>query len=130
MTNVGQSKINQRQRTVIFSFGLLLLLFIASKNPNLPIEWTGMELEKPVFSLTSTDGYPDTKEAGIVAAKEDIKLGKPKFMLFGLVTSVAAQNLNGNKVEYRLGGCVLGGPGYRFWQGYNDEIIRQGLVKG
>jgi hypothetical protein len=32
----------QRQRIMIFSFGLLMLLYAASKNPNLPSEWTGM----------------------------------------------------------------------------------------
>ena len=51
-------------------------------------------------------------------------------MLFGLIETNVDQNFNPNKVEYRLGGCVLGGPGYTFWKGYNDEIIRQGLVKG
>ena len=40
MTHIEKHK--QRQRTVIFSFGLLLLLFVASKKPNLPTEWTGM----------------------------------------------------------------------------------------
>ena len=32
----------QRQRIVIFSFGLFMLLYVVSKNPNLPSEWTGM----------------------------------------------------------------------------------------
>ena len=32
----------QRQRMVIFSFGFFMLLYAASKNPNLPSEWTGM----------------------------------------------------------------------------------------
>ena len=32
----------QRQRMVIFSFGLFMLLYVASKNPNLPNEWTGI----------------------------------------------------------------------------------------
>jgi len=32
----------QRQRMVIFSFGLFMLLYVASKNPNLPSEWTGV----------------------------------------------------------------------------------------
>ena len=51
-------------------------------------------------------------------------------MLFGLIDTNTHQNFIPNKVEYRLGGCVFGGPGYQFWQGYNAEIIRQGLVKG
>ena len=42
MNTVGQHKNRQRQRTVIFTFGLLMLLYAASKNPNLPSEWTGM----------------------------------------------------------------------------------------
>jgi hypothetical protein len=42
MTTDEQRKNKQRQRMVIFSFGLLLLIFVASKKPNLPIEWTGM----------------------------------------------------------------------------------------
>ena len=37
-----QRRNKQRQRIVIFSFGLLMLLYAASKNPNLPSEWTGM----------------------------------------------------------------------------------------
>jgi hypothetical protein len=105
-------------------------LYVASKVPNLPSEWTGMGVEKQVLSTTSTEGYPDLQEAGIQAAQKDIKSGKPKFMLFGLIETNVHQNINPNKVEYRLGGCVLGGPGYQFWKGYNDEIIRQGLVKG
>lgn len=42
MTTDEQRKNKQRQRMVIFSFGLLMLLYAASKNPNLPKEWTGM----------------------------------------------------------------------------------------
>ena len=130
MTTDGLRKNKQRQRMVIFSFGLLMLLYVASKNPNLPSEWTGMGVKKQVISLTSTEGYPYTQEAGIHAAQTDIKSGKPKFMLFGLIDNNTYQNFISNKVEYRLGGCVFGGPGYQFWQGYNAEIIRQGLVKG
>ena len=130
MTTDAHRKNKQRQRMVIFTFGLLMLLYAASENPNLPSEWTGMGVENQVMSLTSTEGYPDTQEAGIHAAQKDIKLGKPKFMLFGLIETNVDQNFNPNKVEYRLGGCVLGGPGYQFWKGYNEEIIRQGLVKG
>jgi hypothetical protein len=125
-----QRRNNQRQRMVIFSFGLFMLLYVASKDPNLPSEWTSIGVEKQVLSLASTGGYPDTQEAGIHAAQTDIKSGKPKFMLFGLIETNVDQNFNPNKVEYRLGGCVLGGPGYQFWKGYNDEIVRQGLVKG
>ena len=42
MTTDEQRRNKQRQRMVIFSFGLLMLLYAASKNPNLPSEWTGM----------------------------------------------------------------------------------------
>ena len=42
MTLGIQRRNKQRQRMVIFSFGLLMLLYAASKNPNLPSEWTGM----------------------------------------------------------------------------------------
>ena len=46
MTTDGHRKNKQRQRMVIFSFGLLmLLLYVASKNSNLPSEWTGMGVE-------------------------------------------------------------------------------------
>ena len=102
---------------------------MASKNPNLYSELADTGLEKYELSMTATDGHPDTKEDGIAAAKEDIMSGKPKFMLFGLVTSEIFSSLNSNKIDYRLGGCVLDGTGYLFWQGYNDEIIRQGLVQ-
>ena len=37
-----QRRNKQRQRMMIFSFGLLMLLYAASKNPNLPNEWTGI----------------------------------------------------------------------------------------
>ena len=130
MNTVGQRKNKQRQRMLIFSCGLFMLLYMASKNPNLPSEWKGIGVEKQILSLTSTEGYPDTQDAGIQAAQKDIKSGEPKFMLFGLIETNVDQNFNPNKVEYRLGGCVLGGPGYPFWKGYNAEIIRQGLVKG
>ena len=42
MTLDIQRRNKQRQRMVIFTFGLLMLLYAASKNPNLPSEWTGM----------------------------------------------------------------------------------------
>ena len=42
MTLDIQRRNKQRQRIVIFSFGLLMLLYVVSKNPNLPSEWTGM----------------------------------------------------------------------------------------
>lgn len=41
MTTVEQRKNKQRQRMVIFSFGLFMLLYVASKAPNMPSEWTG-----------------------------------------------------------------------------------------
>jgi len=37
-----QRKNKQRQRMVIISIGLFMLLYAASKNPNLPSEWTGI----------------------------------------------------------------------------------------
>jgi len=128
MTNIKKNK--QRQRMMIFSFGLLMLLYVASKSPNLPSEWTGIGGEKQVLSLTSTEGYQDTQEAGVHAAQTDIKSGNPKFMLFGLIKENDSQTPSSstNNVDYRLGGCVLGGPGYQFWQGYNHEILRAKLV--
>ena len=36
-----QRRNKQHQRMVNFSFGLLMLLYVLSKNPNLPSEWTG-----------------------------------------------------------------------------------------
>jgi hypothetical protein len=42
MTLDIQRRNKQHQRMVIFSFGLFMLLYVASKNPNLPSEWTGM----------------------------------------------------------------------------------------
>jgi hypothetical protein len=42
MTTDGQRKNKKRQRMMIFSFWLLAFLFLASKNPNLPTEWTGI----------------------------------------------------------------------------------------
>ena len=42
MNTDGHRKNKQRQRMVIFSFGLLMLLYVLSKNPNLPSEWTGI----------------------------------------------------------------------------------------
>ena len=56
MTLDIQRRNKQRQRMVIFTFGLLMLLYAASKNPNLPSEWTGMGVKKQVLSLTSTEG--------------------------------------------------------------------------
>jgi hypothetical protein len=41
MNTVGQRKNKQHQRILIFSFGLFMLLYVASKVPNLPSEWTG-----------------------------------------------------------------------------------------
>ena len=42
MNTDGHRKNKQRQRMVIFTFGLFMLLYAASMNPNLPSEWTGM----------------------------------------------------------------------------------------
>ena len=42
MNKDGIRKNKQRQRMVIFSFGLFMLLYAASKIPNLPSEWTGI----------------------------------------------------------------------------------------
>ena len=42
MTLDIQRRNKQRQRMVIFSIGLFMLLYVASKNPNLPSEWTGI----------------------------------------------------------------------------------------
>ena len=42
MNTVRHRRNKQRQRMVIFSFGLLAFLFLASKNPNFPSEWTGI----------------------------------------------------------------------------------------
>ena len=42
MTTDAHRKNKQRQRIVILTFGLLMLLYAASKNPNLPSEWTGI----------------------------------------------------------------------------------------
>jgi uncharacterized membrane protein len=129
MTHYGQSRNKQLLWIAVFSFGILTFLLMASKSPNLPSALLNIGLERDEHSLAATDGRPDTEEAGIAAAKEDIMAGKPTFILFGLITSEIFSSLNSNKVDYRLGGCVLDGAGYRFWQGYNDEIIRQGLVK-
>jgi len=41
MNTVRERKNTQLQRMVIFSFGLFMLLYVASKVPNLPSEWTG-----------------------------------------------------------------------------------------
>jgi len=46
MNKDGIRKNKQRQRMVIFSFGLFMLLYGASKNPNLPNEWTGMHKDE------------------------------------------------------------------------------------
>jgi hypothetical protein len=42
MTSVVKRKNNQRMRWMFIGFGFLMLLYAASKNPNLPTEWTGM----------------------------------------------------------------------------------------
>ena len=42
MTTDRKRENKQRQKMVIFTFVLLMLLYAASMNPNLPSEWTGM----------------------------------------------------------------------------------------
>jgi hypothetical protein len=42
MNTVRQRKNKKHQRMMIFSFGFLAFLFLTSKNPNLPREWTGI----------------------------------------------------------------------------------------
>ena len=127
MKNTFQRKNNQGMRWMFIGFGFLMLLFVSSKDSALPRDWSGRKPLAQTDLLTSTGGYPDTNDAGTAAAKEDIKTGKPKFMLYGLFTPEVLKNLKNDKVEYVLGGCVLGGPGYSFWKGYNEEVIRQGL---
>ena len=46
-----QRRNKQRQRIVIFSFGLFMLLYAASKNPYLPSEWTGMHKVEPGIQI-------------------------------------------------------------------------------
>ena len=42
MKNALNRKNNRRLRWMILSFGLLMLLFVASKDGRLPSDWTGM----------------------------------------------------------------------------------------
>ena len=111
-------------------FDLFSLLLIAFSNPVLQSEEAIKAHQREEISLASTMGYPDTQEAGLKAARIDIQKGEPKFMLFGLVAHSTTQNLttSATKVEYRLGGCLIGGPGYQFWRGYNSEILKAKLI--
>ena len=53
--NVDTKRRNQkRQSMVIFSFGLMMLLYAASKNPNLPSEWTGMHKVKSGIQISKS----------------------------------------------------------------------------
>ena len=54
MTTYAHRKNKQRQRMLIFTFGLLMLLYAASKNPNLPSEWTGMHKVKSGIQISKS----------------------------------------------------------------------------
>ena len=114
------------QRVVTFS---LSLLFIAAFDPNYVHKSELEGFDQQMLLYIPSWSHLDSREEGAFAAIRDIKAGKPKFMQFGLSVANASINHSDEKIEYLIGGCVLGGAGYEFWKGYNGEMIKQGRVK-
>lgn len=85
--------------------------------------WNHPLLAHEVFASS----YPDTVEAGARAARADLQRGIRRIMVFGLVfnKSSSLSEMESRSFEILFGGCLVGGAGYKFWQGYNSGMVAE-----
>ncbi len=80
-------------------------------------------------ALWAATSFPDTAEAGMQAARTDLQHGIRKYMAYGLIWSRDGfRDLQAHGFEILLGGCLIGGDGSQFWQGYN-KVMRAGAAR-
>lgn len=70
--------------------------------------------------------YPDTAAAGAGAAHADLQRGIRRIMVYGLVRTMSPfSDMERHGFEILFGGCLVGGPGFEFWQGYNSGMVAE-----
>lgn len=110
------------------AIGVLILLVCALLAP--------VDVYEPSFNAPGTNSklfaghYLDTPEAGAHAARADLQRGIRRIMVYGLVitTSPFFSEMKNHGYEILFGGCGIGGPGFKFWQGYNSEMVPDACV--
>lgn len=106
------------------AIGVLILLVCALLAP--------VDVYEPSFNAPGTNSkifaghYLDTPEAGAHAARADLQRGIRKIMVYGLVTNMSPfSEMETHGYEILFGGCLIGGPGSKFWHGYNSEMVAE-----
>ena len=104
-------------RTIrILAIGVVFALALGSEAP-LARDSSGPDVD------VNASGHPDTAEAGALTARTDLKRGIRRVMVYGLVRDTKQiGRLRSLGYELLLGGCIVGGPRYEFWTGYNREM--------
>ena len=75
-------------------------------------------------------GYEDSTQAGRQAAVQDIKNNDMKFGVYGLVSGSLDQVYAKYGVTPMPLGCMVGGPGSSFWEGYNQTVLAELRERG
>ena len=106
------------------AIGVLILLVCALLAP--------VDVYEPSFNAPGTNSkifaghYLDTPEAGVHAARADLQRGIRRIMVYGLVAGMSPfSEMENHGYEILFGGCLIGGPGSKFWHGYNSEMVAE-----
>ena len=75
-------------------------------------------------------GYEDSTQAGRQAAVQDIKNNDMKFGVYGLVSGSLVQLYAKYGLTPMFLGCMVGGPGSSFWEGYNQTVLAELRERG
>ena len=75
-------------------------------------------------------GYEDSTQAGRQAAVQDIKNNDMKFGVYGLVSGSLDQVYAKYGVTPMPLGCMVGGPGSSFWEGYDQTVLAELRERG
>jgi hypothetical protein len=75
-------------------------------------------------------GYEDSTQAGRQAALQDIKNNDIKYGIYGLVSGSLYEVYGKYGVTPMLLGCMVGGPGSSFWEGYNQTVLAELRARG
>jgi hypothetical protein len=75
-------------------------------------------------------GYEDSTQAGRQAALQDIKNNDIKFGVYGLLSGSLYGVYGKYGVTPMLLGCMVGGPGSSFWEGYNQTVLAELRERG
>ena len=111
------------------AIGVLILLVCALLAP--------VDVYEPSFNAPGTHSkifaghYLDTPEAGAHAARADLQSGIRRIMVYGLVGNMSPfSEMETHGYEILFGGCLIGGPGSKFWHGYNSEMDAEARKAG